>query len=146
MCSEQSAHNESSFRFRADTLPCVQLAPVRPSAHTSWPACSSPRSGPGCSRARRWGAPWWPAHPHLEVTHYTTLTPRVDCLPRHKTAQRWKVCRRAFYEPAQRGFPPMESVNNVFLFPFPLSSSRMVNLFTTGPCSIKKQSKWWLWT
>lgn len=48
-------------------LPCVQLAPDPLSVHTSWQAYSSPPSGPRCSPAHRWGAPWWPARPHLDV-------------------------------------------------------------------------------
>ena len=53
--------------IKTEPLPCAQLAPDCLSVHTSWLTYSSLLWGPGCSRVRRWGAPWWPARPHLEV-------------------------------------------------------------------------------
>lgn len=55
------------LRRRWIVVPCGQLALDSLSAHTSWPAYSSPRWEPRCSQAHRWGAPWWPEHPYLEV-------------------------------------------------------------------------------
>lgn len=57
------SHNPVTMRFLV--LPCVRLVPGLLSAHTSWQAYSSLLLGPGCSRAHRWGAPWWPTRPHL---------------------------------------------------------------------------------
>lgn len=98
-------------------IPCVQLAPVPLSIHTSWRAYSSPLLGPRCSPARRWGAPWWPAHPHLQVGigyekewqtslwtkkaekhKYVHQWPSTGYLTQHNAHREKQACWRVFYE------------------------------------------------
>lgn len=103
-----------------EPLPCVQLAPGSLSIHTSWLVYSSPLWEPGCSQAHRWGAPWWPAHPHLEggrqrerkliqsdkeggwITSHFHKWPLTDSLMWHKNTHKKRYAVELSMNPPER--------------------------------------------
>lgn len=137
MSCEDSIHKNpfTVFTPMTESLPCAQLAPGPLTTHTSWRAYSSPPLGQGCSPARQWGAPWWPAHPHLEAerrwenqvwrqrkTHSAAQQGRFNnkmtytggpALTVSHDTKHIKVCWRAFYEPSKKKDCAIVSVNNV---------------------------------
>lgn len=133
--------------------PSVQLAPDSPSTHTSWRAYSSPPWGPGCSQVHRWGAPWWPAHPHLEASvgqggkmrnmqadrgrksslggQHLLNWPCTGRLKRHKTHKGGRYAGELSMNPIKRSLSTM-----LFLFLFPLNSLSSFPEWVRGARSI----------